>query len=314
MRRLWGWVAHNGQLKLAALALAVVLWTAARVDSPVRQTVTNVPVVVELDDDQWALSGTARPATVEVRVNGTTRDLLRLANDRPQVVVPIQDVRAGDSSLVIRREWVRFIEGAGIQVEDIQPSSVHLTFERMRTTTLPFTVHSRGEPAGGLAVASVLRPSPLEGAVTGPPARLEELSDIPLEQLDLARIDAPGVYAVRIDTSRLDGLRVDPEVVEISVRLDSAVQRVFTDVPVRIEGDGQGMVADPDVVTVSVWGARSVLATVNPSDIRAIARVELVDSLSNDGELRFPLILEGLPQPSRAETATDSIRVRLPAT
>ena len=297
-------------LKLAALALAVMLWTAVRIESPVRQNVTNVPVEVDLDDGEWALSGDPVPATVEVRVNGTTRDLLRLANDRPRVVIPIENVIGRDSSLAIRREWVRFSEGAGVQVEDVQPGSIRLMFERMESLTLPFVVSSRGTPGSRMALAAELRAAPPRGVVKGPGGLLEGLVEIPLESLDLSRIAEDGVYAVRIDTLRMSGLLVDPEVVDVSVRLDSAVERVFSQVAVQLEGPVEGLLMEPSTVSVSIWGARSLLEGLNSLALRAVARTEPGDSLPPGGEMTLAIIIEGAPQPSRVVPEVDSVTVR----
>lgn len=310
MSRLASEFARNGLLKLAALALAVMLWTAVRVESPVRQNVTNVPVEVELDDSEWAISGDPVPATVEVRVQGTTRDLLRLANDRPRVVIPIENVIGADSSLSIRREWVRFSEGAGVQVEDVQPGSIRLTFERMQSVTLPFVVTSRGLPASNLALKTVLVAAPQRGTVTGPGRLLEGQEVIPLESLDLSRISEEGVYAVRIDTLKLSGLRVDPEFVDVSVQLDSAVERVFSSVPVQLEGSIKGLAMEPSTVSVSIWGARSLLAELDSLAVRAVARAGPADSLVAGGEMTLAIVIEGVPQPTRVVTSADSVTVR----
>lgn len=310
MRRLASRFARNGWLKLAALALAIMLWTAVRVESPLRQNVTNVPVQVDVIDTDWALSGDPVPATVEVRVNGTTRDLLRLANDRPRVMIPIEEVAGSDSSLAIRREWVRFSEGAGVQVEDVQPGSVRLTFERVDRVTLPFVVSTRGLPGGRMALSAELRATPQRGVVTGPGRLLDGHVEIPLEALDLSRISEDGVYAVRIDTLRMSGLRVDPEVVDLTVRLDSAVQRVFASVPVELEGPVQGLAMEPSTVSISVWGARSLLADLDSLTLRAVARAEPGDSLPAGGEMTLAIVIEGAPQPSRVETEVDSVTVR----
>ena len=309
MRSLASRLARNASLKLAALALAVVLWTAVRIESPVRQNVTSVPVEVELEDPTWALSGAPLPSVVAVRVNGTTRDLLRLANDRPRIVIPIVDVGGADSSLAIQRDWVQFAEGAGVQVEAIQPGSVHLTFERKSSVTLPFEITTRGEPGDDLALSAALVPSPAQGTVTGTRSALEGHQVIGLEPLDLSGVTRAGVYAVRFDTTRMAGLQVQPEVVEVAVRLDSAVQRVFPAVPVELEGPLEGARPEPEVVTVSVWGASSLLADLDAEGVRAVARME-ADSLPAEGDIVVGLDVEGLPQPSRATLDVDSVRVR----
>ena len=109
LRRL---VTQNLSLKLASVALAVLLWTVVRVETPERQSLPGVPVRVALTDPGWALADAPLPATVEVVFNGPARELFRMAVERPILTIPVDEVDVGDTVVFLRREWLAF-QGIG---------------------------------------------------------------------------------------------------------------------------------------------------------------------------------------------------------
>ena len=62
-------------LKLAALGLAILLWTAVRIGAVSRQEIPEVPVQVQLTDPEWQIVSDPAPSAVSVTFSGPARHL-----------------------------------------------------------------------------------------------------------------------------------------------------------------------------------------------------------------------------------------------
>lgn len=141
MRSVWGWIATDWRLKLAALGIALLVWSAVKTEETATVSVPDVPVRVDVRDAAWALGGSPSPATVTVELTGPIRELLRAAVARPRIVLPVEDVHDSVLVAVIRSNWVHLDGGfARTRVDDVHPGSVRLVFNRIApppATSLP---------------------------------------------------------------------------------------------------------------------------------------------------------------------------------
>ena len=135
-------VAH-WPLKLASLALAVLLWALVSAE----QVTTHwIPVTVEAEvrDPRYVLTGGPGPAEVRVLFAGPGRILWQLALNRPSLVLPVREPEGGGYAL--GPEMIRFPEGVrGVVVRDIRPAVVRLDMERIATREVP--VRARFSPS-----------------------------------------------------------------------------------------------------------------------------------------------------------------------
>lgn len=300
---------HNWSLKLAAFALAMLLWTSVRVEAPNRQTLPDVPVRVELTDPQWALVSAPLPASVEVRFAGPSRELFRMAMDRPAIVIPVDQVEAGDTAIILRPQWVRIGDRPGVTVEDIQPSSVRLQFEGIERATLPVRARLTGELPPGLALAEPIVPDPLSVQIIGAASQLEGLDSVPLSAVDLSTLTVSGPVPVQVDTTVTRGLQVAPGVLSLRVVLDAAVEREIPGVPILWPQGAppEGWVWDGVPPVVRVRGAQGLIFALDPDGLSLVPQLNgLPDGQEQEDpmeSLEVPLTIQGLPSLLRAEVA-----------
>ncbi len=164
-----GVVTRHWQLKLSALAMAVMLWTVPRFEAQSRQRYEGVRVRVDLNDPEWALKGEPIPPTVSVTLSGPARDLIALAVDRPSVVIPVEEVMSSDTTVLLRFPWVRIPEGQRVNVEEVRPGAVELAFERIVDRESVLAVRTAAELPEGLSLAAPLEVSPQRSASRAPP-------------------------------------------------------------------------------------------------------------------------------------------------
>ncbi len=223
MRRpAWTWVTHNWTLKLASLGVALLLWTVVRAEDVVTATVPRVPVYASIRDPGWELASAPAPASVRLQLTGPVRELVHLALQRPQVVVPVEDVRDSVLVLVVRDSWIRFPRGiTRTRVDDVHPATVRLVFDPMASRTLSVALPLRGRLPPGLLLTGPIALEPGRVRASGPRRRLQGVDSVRLPPLDLSRLTDTTAMTVDIDTARL-GLVVEPASVRVRVPVGRA--------------------------------------------------------------------------------------------
>jgi YbbR domain-containing protein len=293
-----GFFSRNWTLKLSALGLALLLWISVRVEAPNRQELSGVPVRVDLADPGWALTDPPMPATVQVRFGGPSRELFRMAMDRPSLVIPMDQVASGDTTVVLRNQWVRVQDRAGVVVESIQPPMVRLALEPVERVALPPALRLTGELPAGLALSAPPVATPGEIRVSGPRSRILGLDSVPLRPLDLATIRSSGAIPLEVGMDRMEGLQFIPTAVDVELRVEDRVERMVSGVPVSL-GTNTGtddLEFLPTTATVRLSGARSLLERVDPTLLRLVVDADGREWPEPGEEADFPLRLEGIPE------------------
>jgi hypothetical protein len=317
-------VARNWRLKLAAFALAVVLWALVRSDPSQRSDVFDVAVRAEVGDAGWTLAADPEPGVVQVRFRGSTSDLIRLAREGASLAVPLDSVAGADTLVQLRRDWVLLGNGSGLVVEDISPASVRLRLEPALSTLVPIRVVTTGELPEGMALGAPIGLDPRFARVRGPGRRVRAIDSIPLP-LDLDAVPRSGVYTFELDTTGLERVSVVPPTASIQIRLEPALERELAAVPVVAAPEGQELDADPiagdsfvivpPTVSVRLAGARTPVTGTDSAAVRAVVPWEELARLGPGQTARLPIRLRGVPALVRGVAAIDSVTVRrVPAT
>lgn len=221
MRGLLETITNNWVLKLTALGLAFLLWSALKAEAPLQTTIPDVPVTVVNRDPEW-VAQTPEPGTVDVVVSGPARELLRLSYDRPEVVVSIDKVADSVEVPVLKTSWVRFGSNAdNTRAEDIRPATVRLVFDRVRSAMVPLAPRFTGKVGAGLELAGPVRVEPPEVRASGAAGRLAKLDSVRLPPIDLSQFTATDTQIVAIDTTGL-GLSFTPRQVRLIILIRPA--------------------------------------------------------------------------------------------
>ncbi len=302
MQRLQELLSKNGALKAAAVALALLLWAAVRVDAPAERTFQAVPVEVRLADEDWTVRG--QPSPVTVRFTGATRDLLPLSRANTHVVVPIEVVTSGDTTVVIEREWIR--EGARTlgPVSDITPSAIRLQFDRVETREAPVRVTTLGALREGFALAAAPQTVPRMVRMRGSAEALGAVRDLPLEPVALEGFQEPTTVTRAVDLGGLEGISVQPDSVSVVFAIEERVERSFHGVPVQFRGPRLDTPPTVDTVSVAVSGARSVVQRLTAEALRVTASQASSDADSTT----WTVEVTGVPEWVAAEPSVLAFR------
>lgn len=306
-------ITHNFSLKLLALAGAVVLWAIVPGDPQGGEVISDVPVRIQVADLDWVQQGSAIPASVQVRLSGPTREIIRLARQGTVVRVPVDRVSSPDTVIALRRDWVSLAGAPGVVVEELLPGAVQVSFEEARSAAVQLDLPLYGRLPANLALAAAPAISPSVARVRGPARLVDRLSGIPLEPLDLSTVGESGIIEVAVDTTGLGGLLVSPLSASVGLRVEPAAERRLSRLPVTVlGGTGMTVLFQPDSVDVRVGGAPARLSASPMGGIRPVVDGRLLAGLAPGESRRVPLGVVGLPELVTAIPVPDSVTVVRP--
>lgn len=288
------------------------LWAVVQAEPSNRETFSAVPVQVEITDSSWTLANGAEPQTVEIRLGGVTREIIRLAREGTTLRVPISSIGSSDTVVVLRREWVDAAQRPGVTVESVNPPSIALSFEPAVTRLLPVAPRLQGQVGEGLALAGQIVANPPLVRVRGAESRVGALDSIPLLPFDLSAVTESGIFSVPVDTTGLTGASATPSTVSLGVRVEEVIERVMSGIGVRVEAgeDQPELVADPAEVEIRVTGARSLVAGLDPDEIEVFVAPELILGMAPGEVRRVPVSIVGIPPRVTAFAVDELVTVR----
>jgi YbbR domain-containing protein len=262
-----GWI-------LASLALALVIWLAARMETnPVEQDeIANVDVSVRLPEG-YILGSPPEPdsVTAVVRAERSEWDLL-LPSDI-LVTADLRDEvdRPGEYRAVLEAEVVAPLHG---QVVALRPSSIVFQVDERAEERLPIQVVVSREPPLGYTYPRNLTCEQTEVLVSGSQARVDEVARVEA-RLNLSDDRNPITKTVNLTAVRENGqsVRTDIELTPASVEctIDIQVREGVTPVEVLPDRGGtnppRGYIfegyADIEPATVGVTGDQDAILGMN---------------------------------------------------
>lgn len=303
---------HNWRLKGSALGLAIFLWALVQTEPRSEETFSAVPVRVLIADTTWTLSEQPSPTSVELRLDGPAREIIRLAREGTAIHIPVPTVGSRDTIVTIRRDWVELGQRAGLVVESVSPTTVRLQFERAETRLVPVSMRIQGRVRDNMALATDITVSPALLRVRGPSSRVAALDSIALQTFDLARVNGSGVYTVGVDTTGLSGALVTPATATLSVRVEDLAERVLESVSVdaRAAPGQPEVVIDPGSVRLTLSGARTVVMSLDTSLLRVWVPSEFLEDMAPGERRRVRLQVEGVPKLVTAVLGSEYVTVQ----
>lgn len=256
---------HFG-LKLLSVALGVLIWLLVSGEQIVERALriplefTNLPAELELVGDT--------PTVVDVRVRGSSGALSRIAAGELVAVLDLRTARRGERLFHLTGDDVR--APFGVEVMQIAPSNVSITFEESATKVVPIVPQLDGEPADGFIVGTVAADPPTV-AVAGPASAVAALRTATTEPVSLAGAAEAVQDTVNIGVSDPSVRLLSPGSARVSVEIAPAPVEWVVTVPV-VSAGGSSEVT-PAQVSVYVRGPREARSS-GAQDFRASVDVE----------------------------------------
>jgi YbbR domain-containing protein len=249
-------IRHIG-LKVVSVVLAALLWLLVSGEQTVERALriplefTNLPSQLELVGQP--------PAVVDVRVRGSSGTLSRVAAGELAAVLDVRTARSGDRLFHLTAEDVR--APFGVDVVQVTPASVSLTFEESVSKTVAVTARIDGEPAPGYAVGGVtVEPSTV--AIVGPAGALSGLTEAITEPVSIAGASRAVTDSVTIGVADPVVRLRQAQNAKVTVAIAAAPHEwAVHGVSVQVRNDLDHALVAPADVTVRVRGPRDSMDT-----------------------------------------------------
>lgn len=224
VERVVAWLTHDWALKLTSLALAVLLWTTVRAESPRSWVAEDIEIRVVNNDADWVLAEPPSPSAVSVRFVGPLSELLRTASNRPPVILRVDDVTDSIQFIELSANGVSMPPGtSNTTVEEFRPRAVRLTFDPVSTRLIPIAIGVTGAPPVGFELAGPPRVEPSVVRASGARRTLMRIDSLRLSAVDLRDRRSLDTIEMMIDTAGT-GLIVSPRTVRVVVPIRPILQ------------------------------------------------------------------------------------------
>lgn len=257
---------HLG-LKVVAIALATLLWLSVAGEHTVERIMRvplefrNIPAELEVVGDP--------PATVDVRLRGSSGLLSRLEGTDVVAVIDVATARPGSRLFHIRTDEVR--APYGVEVAQVVPGTLAIELEKSASRVVPIVPPLDGDPAPGFVIGRITS-DPATVEIRGPESRVRRLAEAITEPVVVAgmRERVRDTVTVGVADASLRLTQPQRAVVLVEI-LPAPVEREVGEVPVRWRNLGTGFRAQiaPSTARVTVRGRKEALAGLRADTIDA---------------------------------------------
>jgi YbbR domain-containing protein len=180
-------------LMLVSALLAAGLWLLVAGEQTVERNMriplefTNLPSHLELAGDA--------PETVDVRVRGASASLSSLTTGDLTAVLDLRQARAGQRLFHLRGSDVR--APLSVEIVQVQPSSVAMTFEPSETKIVPVSPRVEGQPAAGFRIGAISS-QPATVVVAGPSTAVRRMTEAITEPVSVTGALSPVTEVVTV--------------------------------------------------------------------------------------------------------------------
>jgi YbbR domain-containing protein len=279
---------ENWQLKLLAFALAVLLWVVVSGEQ-VQSHAFPVALDVRVSDPRFQLIRSSVPSEVDVAFVGPGREFVDLALRRPTLVLDVGDIDTTEAVFTLSPAMVQVPAQLNLAPRAVDPSRIRVRFRRLDSRVVPVRVPFGAGYGSEWTVVDSLRIEPTSVEIRGAETRISGISAVSTLPLRLAPQDSDFSRWIAIDTSKLDGIRLSTRRIRVSGEADRVVDRMVPGVPVSV---GEGVSVTPAAVDVHVRGARSVVRSLTPSDLRVVVAIDSVPANVPPQGIMVPLRVE----------------------
>lgn len=208
------WLFHNFGLKIVAVLLAVFLWLFVTSRGQSEMSL-NVPVEFKNIPAGLEMVNTSTK-TIELSIRGQERFMQFIKSTDIRVSVDLSKAKKGEGVYYISRSDV--ILPNTVTVANINPSSVRVTFEEMKTRVVRVIPVLVGQPARGYGVKSIAV-EPQTVVIEGIQSETSRVNVIKTEPLDITGINETITQSVRLDLTG-KRIRAKNDMVELRVTIE----------------------------------------------------------------------------------------------
>jgi len=303
MRRIWPF--RYVGLKLLSLAIALMLWFAVSGEETVERGL-RVPLELQQLPAGIEMTGDV-PTTVDIRVRGGSSALSRVAAGDVLAILDLRSARPGRRVFPLTADQVQV--PFGVQVAQIAPSAIAITFETSASKRVPVVPAVDGRPAPGFVVGP-LSADPATVEVVGPESAVKRATEAVTEPVLVSnardRVREVVTLGVLDPSLRLQNTRSAAVTVQI---VPAPLERTLRARPVHLRNLHATLAATsmPTVADVTVRGSREALAVLDADDIMAYVDLQGLGA----GQYELSLHADGSREAGIVHIEPQTVKVRI---
>jgi YbbR domain-containing protein len=277
-------ITENLNLKLLSFAFALVLYSLVHGGQDARGSLSvDLEVNLPPESGDKVLIGTV-PRDVRIFVRGSAQTIENLRGGAVHMIV---DLTGAPEHVVFDQKMVHVPEGVRVEVEQFEPPTIDLKWEKRVTRDVPVQVSVVGSPADGFVVKGPLIPEPRAVKVRGPQSDVMVLQYVRADAFDVRTITAEGQYPRQLAIEKPNPrLKIEPQSVIVTADITREVaERVFQKLPVAVVGAPKGK-TQPAEVDVRLVCPPDIVRSLRPEQI--VPQVE-VTSKEPSGSVSLPV-------------------------
>jgi len=175
------YVFPNLGLKLISLALAVGLWLAVARE-PIAEVAVDVPIEFRDLPVNLEISSESIPKA-QIRLRGPEREVHRLEPADVYAEIELEGLHPGERSFDLTARQIH--KPSGLQVVQVVPSEIHLSFDVRETREVPVQPRVVGTFAESYQISKVWT-DPASVTITGPRKRVEAVESAIVDPVDVS--------------------------------------------------------------------------------------------------------------------------------
>jgi YbbR domain-containing protein len=187
------YVFQNAGLKIVSLAIAVLLWAAVAHD-PVAEMAITAPIEFHHVPDALEISSEQLPQT-QIRVRGPARQLRDLAQTEIRAEIDLANARPGEITYEISPRNVPVPRG--IQVIQVIPSLLRITFDKRATRQVPVHPRVLGTFASGIHMGKIIV-DPDTVTIIGPEKRVNGIDAALTDPVDASGVVDEATFTTHV--------------------------------------------------------------------------------------------------------------------
>ncbi len=284
-------VQHNPGLKLFSILLAIFLWFSINVSERDAERVVELPVSVRRLARGLIVTN-PRATPVRITLRGPRTILDGVDEHKAQLAVDMSGAQPGDVRVDLQRAMIRPELPRRLKVVRVEPARITLNVDRLARRTLPVRIQLASTlPFGYVIGGSDVTPDRVE--VTGPASRVDKLTDVATEPIDLHEMKGGENVQREVRLAWVEDLvAFSPDQVTVTVTLaDAMIPLEFRRVPLRVVGLADGLQARvvPATVTVNIRGPQRLLHNYKLADGAAFVDASGLEAGTHKVGVRFDL-------------------------
>jgi YbbR domain-containing protein len=293
------YILENTGLKVLALLITAVLWLSVASRPQQQVTLRNVPIVfLNLPESpNLEVTDTDSPLA-QVYLEGP-RDIVDSV--RPNEVTVFADMKGVEPGVRVKPLMIDTSRLPSSVKGVVDPREIRIHVERVIEKDAPVKPRFDGEPPTGYEVVG-WQITPPTVRIGGAESRVRDIKEVSTETVRLTGHTEPFSEYVAIDIGSANVNVTDQSQRRVLLTVTISEQRkerTLTGVPVTLVNAPGGARAIPAMLTITLYGPRSLVDAITPADVFAV-----VDYKSTESNNRFT------PQINLAPNYADKVTVR----